>query len=52
MRKLINNKDMIGAIFIDLTKAFDTIWHRVMLKKLYKYGIEGIEYFTVNNSKN
>jgi len=37
----LDNKTFTCAIFIDLAKAFDTVDHRILLKKLYIYGIRG-----------
>ena len=34
---------LIGAVFIDLGKAFDTVDHELLLEKLREYDLEGIE---------
>ena len=31
-----------GAIFVDLKKAFDTVDHKVLLKKLFDIGVRGL----------
>ena len=47
LHNLENNKHTV-AIYLDLSKAFDTLQHSVILKKLECYGIRGkcLEWFT------
>ena len=40
--KGFENKEYTAAIFLDLSKAFDTLEHSVLLKKLETYGIRGL----------
>ena len=48
IRQQIDSGKMVGAIYLDLSKAFDTIGHNVLLNKLPIFGIKGkeLEWFT------
>ena len=38
----IDNRDYCAGVFIDLSKAFDTIDHTILLTKLQHCGIRGV----------
>ena len=38
----LDNHESTAGVFIDLKKAFDTVDHGILTKKLYHYGIRGI----------
>ena len=39
--KALNNKQIVGGVFCDLTKAFDCVYHDILIPKIEKYGIIG-----------
>ena len=46
--KFLDNKTTAQAIFFDISKAFDKVWHRALLHKLFAIGIRGqiLDWFT------
>ena len=45
----LNTKQSILNIFIDYDKAFDTLNHEILLRKLLKYGISGTAFMLFSN---
>ena len=38
----LDNGDIVLGVFLDFSKAFDTVDHRILLNKMYKYDVRGI----------
>ena len=45
----IENDQVMISLFIDLSRAFDTISHKVLFNKLYQYGIRGLALDWIKN---
>ena len=42
IRESLDNDEYSCGVFLDFQKAFDTVNHNILLKKLHRYGIRGI----------
>ena len=42
LAKSMDNGDYIVGVFLDFSKAFDMVNHKILLSKLYHYGIRGV----------
>ena len=43
-KEKIHGKVKIAAAFLDLKRAFESVYRNILFKKLYNYGVRGIEY--------
>ena len=39
IQKSVDCRELVGTVFIDLSKVFDTIGHEILLSQLPSYGI-------------
>ena len=48
--KALDEGEIVLGVFIDLSKAFDTVNHTILLDKLYKCGIRGMVHVWITNN--
>jgi hypothetical protein len=48
-RRALDNKQVVGIIFIDFKKAFDSVCHPILLQKLQALGISGDIWLWIKN---
>ena len=39
----LDQGESVVGVFLDFSKAFDTVDHNILLEKMEKYGISGVE---------
>ena len=49
IQSLFDCNPPVDTIFLDISKAFDKVWHQGPLFKLKSYGVEGILYCILEN---
>ena len=48
-REAVERKLFVGILFVDFTKAFDTVSHNILLQKLNDLGIRGVIWLWLKN---